>query len=268
MGSYREILNIELLHEYYGNDQNNFLQLKPDVNTQDWFNQQGFKFIQTKNIGRLLVPETVDLQDLLLENPDFEIRFDCTSNTSSFINYTDFPLDQLGVLVFKNNINEESEKEKIELPQSFEEDANSGLVVALVVLSLKNIDNNKDNWPVNYVVPFKSRRTRWKYFIINSSLEQGTQLGLGGKGHDLFKDPESVELPNNTTAQLFDSDSNLIPIKEESSIDLKLKKVNSNIENTGEEVLMEHLPNASPDALQSLIVNGKQEIFSAIYVYI
>ena len=268
MDSYREILNIKLLHEYYGNGQSKFLQLKPDFNTQNWINQLGLKFIQTKNIGRLFVPDSFNIQSILDETPDFKMQFNCISSVPTFINFTDFPIDRLGVLVFENSNEEDNEKESIELVRSFKEDGNPGQAVALVSLSLANINSNQTNWPINYVVQFKSRLSRWKYFIVNNSLEEGTQFGLTGKGHELFSGPTTVELPNNAIANLFDSGSNLIPVKENSSNDLKLKRINSSHENTGDEILIEHLPNASPDALQSSGVNGKQEIFSAIYVYI
>lgn len=262
MNNYREILNIQLLHEYYKDGQCKLLQLKPDSITMKWINMKGLIFTQTKNIGRLFVPKSFSLQEAISDTPDFKLQFSAISNSSLFNNFTEFPINKLGVWFFEND------NEQAELSPSFKEGDDYGMAVALASLSLSKLKNNNDDWPINYVINFKSRLTPWKYFIINNSQAEGIKFGLSGKGQELFQESTPTQLPNGQTAEVFESGSNFIPLKEDSPIDLALLKITPDNPSTGNEVFIEHLPNAGPDNIQYSLVDGKKEIYSAIYIYI
>lgn len=262
MSKFREILNLQLLHEYYLDGRCNDFHIVPDHKTKQWISSRGAKFLQTENIGRLFIPDSLDLEEESNQTPEAKLQFNGVSSNIQFINFTDFPIDKIGHLVFSNH-------EASFLPNFEEaEDAHGNSNIAVFEFLLAKLVKEKPNWPVNYSAQFNSRRTKWKYYFINNSLPEKTELKLGGKGYEMFSGPGDSKLPNGDPAQLFDSGSNLIPIKQKSDIDLNVMSVENENINSSDRILIEHLPNASPESLQSDIVENQSEIYSAMYVYL
>ncbi|MFK8006927.1 MAG: hypothetical protein AB8H03_11170 [Saprospiraceae bacterium] len=267
MNQFVEILNFELLHDYFINGKCNQIQIIPDVDTQQWISKSGMKFFQKENIGRLMIPDQFNLQEVLDETPDFELQFDGISSNPEFINFTKFPIDKLGRIVFKNESATNNVNGSIELSNEFQADSNFGNKIVSIQIKLSNLISNKTDWPNNYKVQLNSRKTVWKYYLIDGS-NKNMIFKLEGEGNELFSGPTSVELPNNSAAQLFDSGTNLIPFKEAGTMNLSLRGISAEKINDDGQIILNHLPNANPGSLQSSIANGKQELYSAIYVYI
>jgi hypothetical protein len=264
MSTYQEILSIHLLHEYYENGQCKNMKILPDANTQKWMTSTGVLFRQTENVGRLYIPDSFSLADAIDEAPeDFQLRFDCISTDSLFLNFTEMPIDAIGTLVFTNEFLESAEEAPIELTGTFHANTNPSQPVATILLDLTELESLQENSPVHYSVQFKSREVAWVYYIVNASDSfKADQFKLDGPESDLFNGPFPATLQNGTNAVSFDSGDNLIPFQERSSIVLNLSDPLTN------QILISRLPTARPESLQSKTVEGKRKIYSAIYIYL
>ncbi len=262
MIKYLNLLQIQLFHDYYmdGNAQN--MHLEVEELTGRWLFQAGIRFIQSGNSGRLMVPESFNLKEAIRQNPNMTLTFRCISQERGFINFTDYPIDEFGQMLFSNQEAEKTDQGPFLLKGTFTPDSNPREVATIRI----HLDQLTE-WPIEYQVRFKSRATTWKYFIIGGS-DSNLKLKLSGADAGLFKSA-TARLPDGQMAQVFDSGKNLIPSKEKSQIDLSLLSV-ANDKPEEDTVLIAYMPTPAFRDIMPTSSNedGEQEIYTAIYVYV
>ena len=262
MEKYTEILNIQLRHQYYSNEDCKEETIQASQKTQDWLKQvQGF-FKPKGTVWALLLPARVDLEVESRENPGFSLEFECHSLRSNFFEFTDAPLNELGQFVFSDEGGVDLEQSPIELKRTFESEPSPGGKVAIIKITLENLAGAKEKWPLNYQARFQARSVQWKYFILTGKGQTYEQLILKGEGSNLFEEKEDETIPGGQVAKIMSSGENKIALQESSTIDMSLSCMKS----TGEELLIDHLPNANGSGLQ--YSDSEKLLYAAIYVYL
>ncbi|MFK7908371.1 MAG: hypothetical protein AB8B69_24790 [Chitinophagales bacterium] len=117
----------------------------------------------------------------------------------------------------------------------------------------------------DYVIRFKNRATRWKYFFVlrNNKASQEDYKVESLKNEILFMEAEDVVLVNGANAKMVVSEK-AIPLKEHpvDKFQLKLKKNGKGV------VTAINLPTPSIQSIKPQSINDDQNIFSEIYVSI
>lgn len=245
--NYNKLFSVELLHDYFRNNIAKDISVQPTKETKDWMMQNNCLLKGQGNVWSVFIPK--DLEDGARPNT---LEFECQSADYNFINFTDFPIDEIGCLYFSN----ESDPTDEGLKSEFKSAEDHVPAAALIQIDLSKINEAGSEFRIQ----FNSRKLCWKYFIINTTGKNFTEIKLIGDNSELFEGPTDVELPTGQKSQLFDSKSNLFPFQEMGGMDLKL----SIAENAAPATLI-LLPNASA---QSIERNKEGKIKAAIYVYI
>ncbi|GJM35572.1 MAG: hypothetical protein DHS20C18_45730 [Saprospiraceae bacterium] len=262
MTNYQELLNIQLLHEYYTDGKFSQVNIQPDTATQQWMKQLGIRFLQQDNVARLVAPDSINLQEISSETPALQLRFECVANDPLFVNFTDIPIDSPGTLTYSKDAKEESNvNAPIALLGEFEPSGGQVQISAAINIALADLKQAQATLPIVYTVPFKARSTSWRYYVI--SQDEHLLLQLKNQQGELWNAPTSTMLPDGSKAQLFDSGAVLFPFQENSPVHLSL------FDSAKKMVLIDRLPNASPQSLQYPKPNdGTQEVYSQVYVYL
>ena len=263
MQQYTELLNIQLLHEYYKDEVCREVSIRPDQETANWLRNVGGLFRAKGPVWAILIPSTLDLAAESQAKSDFQLQFECSSGNPGFFTFTDTPLNELGQIVFSDDEVVYSGQSTIDLKGNFESQSSPLNKVATIVLSLANLAAAKQEWPLIYTARFSTRSVQWKYFFITQQNSACEKLVLKKEGSNLFEQKEEETIPGGVTAKVFSSGENKIALKERSSLDMTLACEQT----TGEEVLLDHLPNAGPSSLQ-IPKEGEGLLYAAIYVYL
>ncbi len=261
MTQFELLCSIEVFHTYYQNNICRDLQLQPDLSTNRWLQQNQLIWRQlSQNRWGLLKPTNFDVVTFAAENPAFKLVFEGTS-IQSFIQFTQYPVDQLGVISFSNIRPGEISGSVVNLPGKFIQSAKHSAIME-VELTLSKLGSTA----TQYQISFQARTTRWQYYILAQQLTLNGTLALQGENASLFSGPEQVTLANGQEAILFDSGKNLLAINESGTVQLGLaeQKEGSSASPT---VLLAHLPNPSPSSLTSGNEKG-EDLISAMYIYV
>lgn len=136
------------------------------------------------------------------------------------------------------------------------------LPLGVILISMGNISQEGD--PVEYEINFDSRKSIWRYFILNTSSNtdlQGLKIVSSDPEQRFFEEEEEVTLTNGQKARAFHSDpSNPIPFKQRPAEKYTLSITSPQIQL--------HLPYASEDNIQVINTEDGVQIYSNIYVYV
>ncbi len=268
MTKFQVLIKIELLHEYFKNGKCQNTRIYPNEETKQFLKSSGMFFEQKENIGYVLAPDSFNSSDLNAEDLDFQLQFSISPEDNRFVNFTEFPIDELGKYIFSTDASNGETTGSIVLDKAFEQAEAVTNELAIVQLKLSEITKEPQAWPIEYVVQFESRAIPWKYFVINNQEEEtGKELRLDGKGAELFNEGVSTTLINGSPAILFDSGDNRISLKEVSDIDMKLVLASKDNVRVAAETKIAHLPNANANGFQKE-ESTSTAIYAAIYVYI
>lgn len=254
MNRYKEILSIEVNHEYYADGKCKFLNIVPDPATQQWFSKHDMQLKSKGNgVWALYVHDMIDVEEIKdYTSADFRLRFNCLSNHVDFNLFTDIPLEANLCLVYSKNAKDEEATEFVAKKESIRMPAKE--LVACIDISLNDFDT------AAYTMQFKARAVPVEYYIM-SSVQVGTQtLELEGAQAHLFTGPESVKLPNGSPAQVFDSGQNVFKFKEREQVPILNLRISTG---DGARGLSISLPSAD---FRSLKLHG-QELYVPIFVY-
>lgn len=255
MNRYIEILSIEVKHEYYADGKCKFLNIVPDLGTQQWFSKNDMQLRSKGNgVWALYVHDMIDVEEIKeYTSADFRLRFNCLSNHADFNLFTDIPLEANLCLVYSKDVKDEEATEFVAKKESIRMPAKE--LVACIDISLNDFDT------AAYTVLFEARAVPVEYYIMSSLGQVGNQtLELqGGQAH-LFTGPESVKLPNGSPAQVFDSGKNVFKFKEREHVPILNLKISSGDGARGFSI---SLPSAD---FRSLKLHG-QELYVPIFVY-
>jgi len=251
MINYRQLLNIELKHSYFNDGKLNGFSTP--------LNQESLRFLQEfdlliktdNNSIQLFAPDTTTTSALI--ESGFTLQFDIVSHDSSFINYTELPMNEQSVVLFKND---STQGDLAQLSATYQTTADPSQTVGRVSIDFSNLPITANEKPVNYTAQFTARAVAVKYiFILRPNM---TQLKMKGDDAALFNGPYPTILPDGSNAQAFDSGTNVFPLSQKSSrrrtIDVTLNGSTINIA----------LPQPSPYPLKT-----EDNIkVSTVYVYL
>lgn len=252
--NFKKIITVSLSHAYYNEGLTNELQLVPDEETKQWFQQAQLKWTQRGAVGELYVPESFSLDDYAATNPETTLKLDLVANDPLFMNYTAMPFNINQRVLFTN-----SDDESSELIRSLIDSTSSNDVFVSLELSLDQLPVGKLEH--TYKLSLEARGAIWRYFIINHNNETG-ELSLAGNGSELFERGENTILSDGTEAQLFTSGANLIPFKMQTDISPELL-----IPSNGHAINM-RLPTPLLNSLKQELVDGEEKVYADSYIYL
>jgi hypothetical protein len=262
MVKYNKIFTLECLHGYYKDNICRDMILRPTAATENWIRQNGGVFKWVANNWYFLLPDTVDLMEISRQESAAQLEFTCQSNDMHFINFTDFPFNELGYYYFTNE--NSNELGNVLLPSVFKTSENSNNEIARINIDLSKFVGNKNSESPVFTFSFRPRSIPWKYYILNNFGGGVKSLSLTGNDNGLFSGPTEVEIAAIGNAYLFDSGENKIPIKEMGSIRLGLQGDLNGAENA---VIISDLPNAGPSSLQ-MDKTEDPALNAVFYIYI
>jgi hypothetical protein len=132
---------------------------------------------------------------------------------------------------------------------------------------------NKDG-ALQMQIEYTARATQWQYYIINRSLVKLDNPAVTGKSDIAFEGPANVTIATGQAALLFTSGKNLIPLSECPKYKFDLVNSSGATQDNGSrskkagKIIFKGLPHPQPGRFGSLIVNGKGQVSSPIYLYI
>lgn len=256
--------SFEISHSYYRNNICRHLDFVPNENTLSWLQQYGLRWFQSAaNKWQLWCPAQFDLANFMSENPSKKLVFQGVSSDPNFIQFTQFPIDQLGYYEFSTEGLQQITSPKIDIPGKFNSKASISNTVAIIDLDLGAIKSTA----TQYKISFEARKTRWQYYVIKQQQFLKGTLCLQGKAAKLFTGPELTKSLNDLDAECFDSTTNLLALQEQGAIELSLLIQKESRQSTTSQLLVEYLPNPSPGSL-SKAKDGGKELISAMYIYV
>lgn len=276
--NYKLILGLEVNHSYYENNVCNCLKFIPSKATAELQKKYSF-IIRYQTNGFELYANTIKpagefLQYIIKVSEDAFFEYTITSNDSNFSLFTELPVNQQGSLNydtgFKQNL---YDKEVLSLQAQILQ-ANT-LALGSLKISLNDVlKYQNDDGVLNMQINYTARATQWQYYVINKSSVKLNNPSVTGNPDVAFEAPVEVTIATGQAALLFTSGNNLIPLSEYPKYKFDLVNNSTAIpdnkisqKKTGK-LIFKNLPNPQPNRIGSVVVNGKGQISSPIYLYI
>lgn len=268
--TYTSLFRVTVAHSYYSSGYCECLQYKPSLNTQTLMNTYGL-ILKSNTTGLEVFATTNQPMESYLNyikrvSETTGLTFMGIATDPNFYNFTELPINQLGVLSFASNrTHNDAESENIQLVETFDTTSNSQNAVSITIqfddlLKLYTIQN-----PLQFSILLNARKTQWNYYIINNSNQEFKQLEIQSDPEIQFSNSTTVTLQNGQNALVFSSQNTKIPLK--NSVQYHFNLINTKTTLSGErtEIIINGLPIPNPQNLQ---VNNDLTIASLIYVYI
>lgn len=271
MSNYKLVCKLSVEHSYYKNNTCAGLQFIPAATTAAVLKQYRFKMV-TKENGFQLYADTAFTAISILEylqniHGHTTFMFHIKNTAAEFINVTDWPLNWKGRFVFDNSsvLNAMSDKVVLLTP-AFEQAISTE---GILLLQLKNIVEMLKSGVADYAIYFTARATQWQYYVVNRRNVHFTNLVIKDKTGIRFSAPEEVIIPSGEKALFFSSNETLLPLSNVAAYCFDL--LNENLTHTNgaaAKPIYKGLPNPDPLAMDTVIINGKEEASSPMYVYL
>lgn len=261
--AFQIIAGLTITHGYFNGEKCPILQCSPDTHSRSLMKKFG-----------IIIRNRVDGVDLFADKPlDFNyiekvagqdfIKLQLNTTAASFYTITDLPIGFMGAIQYDStNVTQE---DALVLTPNYE-DTEESLLVGAVTIRFSTIENGQAK---NLAIDFKSRSTRWIYYIINSSELKLDQPRIDAKGDITFSAPTEVTAPNGQQAMCFRSEEQ-IPLLQDQEFNINLMNdagANGN-NNKKSKLVLRGVPYAVPSSTQIMQNKGKTEFASHIYVYV
>ncbi|MFT5890101.1 MAG: hypothetical protein ACI9Y7_000190 [Dokdonia sp.] len=265
------LFSIGVEHTYYADGICKDLQYTPSLETQKLMNRyslylqtipEGFSFYTTTDQSI-----TDFLKYIKTTDDATSFSFDVTSMNQDFTVFTDYPITSVGAFYFDsvnttiiggstvlNGVFEPSSMSLVSFTITIDYDA---------IIRFRESGNNP-----RYSIQFTSRKTQWRYYIINNSNQHFEKLEIQSNSDIQFEDPIEVTLPNNTIALLFSSGSVKIPLEENPTHTFNLVATKTSLGNTRTQVIIQGLPIAKSNSIETYTEGDTTYVASPLYIYI
>jgi len=272
MNNYKLIFMLSVGHSYYRNNICTNLRFVPAGSTTAILNRYGFKINYRADGFQLYAAPSSDAACLFkqIENATglSSFRFEIKNGAAEFVNVTDWPLNWKGSYVFDNSdaCNTAAE-ETVLLNQSL---VNTNKIEGSITLHFKNLIEMLNRGVVSYSIRFKARLTQWQYYIVNRNNTHFSNLLVKGRTGMVFSGPEHVFIPTGEKALFFSSNETLLPLSEVTAcvFDLVNSSFMYDADTPVAKTIYKGLPAPDPLAMNTVIVKGKMEASSPMYVYL
>lgn len=267
--TYTHLFKVMILHTYYMSNICECLQYRANSKTkiiQDKFGfvfkllPDGFEFYTSSS-----QPIETYLNYITKVTGATAFEFEGITDYANFYNFTDIPINELGVLSYESDKSKTLSNDIIQLSETFVKDINNQKAITISVKFKDIISLKKSNSNIVFHVQMQARKTIWNYYIINNSHQEYDELTIQGSKEIQFTTPTETTLQNGQKALLFSSDSTKIPLKNEATHTFELVNTKKTISGDRKEIIIKGLPIANPQNLQ---IQNDHSIASLIYVYI
>ena len=272
--SYKMIFSLGVFHTYFESGICTCLHFSPASSSSALLRKFGFKMREQNNGFDLFCNTTGSLSSLFSymagAGQDY-FEFTMTSSNRAFPLFTELPSGGPGQLVFDSGsasnqfVNGAVLLSGSLLPMS--------VVTATGTLKIYFSDILKYQ-DAAFEIRFTALATQWQYYIVNKSAAQLDNPSISGKPGVSFEGPENVTIPSGQQAMLFSSGTNLLSLSEVPKYKFDLVN-NSPTGNSspakkisGGKVIFKGLPNPDPGNTGFIMLNGKKQSSSPIYVYV
>lgn len=270
---FHKMFSLEVMHTYYINDICKGLFYNPTKSTESIIKRFSLKLnLTTKGFDFYTDTKksiTSFLNYITKVTGEESFNFNAITVDSQFYQFTDLPINQIGVINYNSSSNEVVSDTTVKvLKPEFTPTIETNKLFSLSVKfqDLIKSDENK-NSPI-YKIEFTARDTQWKYFILNNTNQNLGDLSIKCKSEVEFEGPIEVTLQNGEKAQLFSSEKQLLPLSEipKYNFDListiKKNGVNRN------KILFKGLPNPNPNIIKIDTNQTETIVASLMYVYV
>ncbi len=264
------LFSVRIAHTYYADGICKDLQYTPSLATQQLMDRytlylqktpEGFSFYYNS------VQSVADfLTDIKTTNDATSFSFDVTSMNQYFTLFTEYPIATLGTFSFDTgdttSIDGATVLKGVFAPTNT---GNTSFTVTIdydAIIRFRESGNNP-----TYTIQFTSRKTQWRYYIINNSQQHFEKLTIQTDSAIQFEDPVEVTLPTMTTALLFSSGSMKIPLEEAPTHKFSLVDIKTDAGSTRTHVVVKGLPMAG-NSIETYTAEETTHVASPIYVYI
>jgi len=252
MVDYKRLFKIELRHSYFKEGKLRGVTLQPTEASAPLLQEFDMRIMLQENFLNVYLPETTSVLDLIALG--ITLQFNMVSQDPIFINYTELPMNEQGIVLFKND---SALGNPAQLSTTYQTTANPSQTVGRISIALANLPYTNNQEPFTYIAQFTARAVAVKYlFVAPPSI---TQLKMQGDDAALFSGPFPFVLENGTNAQVFDSGTNLFPLSEVPTVQRTLEFLSNAVPAASIK-----LPTPSPETLR--IENDR--IVAPVYVYL
>lgn len=271
--SFHKVCNLKVLHEYYKDGICKELSYVPSNTTQKLIDKFSFKLMIASSGFDWYVASRAGLEELLnyitkttgIESFDFDV----TTSNSSFYQFTNLPVNEIGILYFSNKSVERAlESEVIELAPFFIEKPTASTLFRVSIKFKNLLEKYKEGQMVNYQIMFKARKTLWKYYILNTTKQNLGHLSIESNNIIEFEGPKEVLLPNKEKAQLFNLVKPLLPFSEVPEYNFNLISTTKKSGVNRAKLLFKGLPNPNPNSIEINNISVESIVSSPMYVYV
>ncbi|WP_298507635.1 hypothetical protein [uncultured Kordia sp.] len=269
--TYTSLCKVTVSHTYYASNICECLRYQASQETTTMMNKYGF-VLRLVNDGFELYTSSnqsieTHLHYITQVSGATSFEFIGTTTDPNFSNFTNIPINELGVLTFASDqtVSNNTSDTKIQLTETFVTDTTADKTIAICIKFEDLIRLQKTTSDISFLIQLQARETQWNYYIINNSNQEYNELAIEGSDKIQFTSPTETTLQNGQKALLFTSKTTKIPLKNEVTYTFDLVNTKQTISGDRKEVLIKGLPIPSPQNLQ---IQDDHTIASLIYVYI
>ena len=265
------LFSIDVEHTYYADGICKDLQYTPSPETQKLMNKYSMRLQHTSKGFSFYIATEQSIADFLnyIKTTDnaTSFSFDVVSTNQYFTVFTDYPIHSLGVFFF-DSTNTTTIDGSTVMKGTFEPSTTSRTSFTITIdydaiIRFRESGNNP-----RYNIQFTSRKTQWRYYIINNSNQHFEKLSIQSDSGIQFEGPTEVTLQNGQNALLFSSGSVRIPLNESPTDIYNLVATKTHLGNTRTQVIFEGLPIARSNSIETYTEGDTTYVASPLYIYI
>lgn len=266
--TYTSLFKITVAHSYYASNICECLQYETSAQTKTILDKYGF-VMRLLNNGFEIYTNSQTIEEQLNYISQVAgidaFNFYGITTDQNFYNFTNIPMNELGVLTYVSDTTDASTDATIQLAETIISEASTQHAVSISIKFDDIIRLKKSSDAIHFNIQMQARETQWNYYIINNSNQEYNQLEITGNNDIQFEQPQEVTLQNGQKALLFASKTTKIPLKNEVTYKFDLVNTKKTIAGDRKEIILKGLPIPNPQNLQ---VNNDHTIASLIYIYI
>ncbi|EDP97199.1 hypothetical protein U8527_02590 [Kordia algicida OT-1] len=267
--TYTSLFKTTVAHSYYASNICECLQYKASTQTTTIFDKYGFVMRLLHNGFEIYTNTSQTIEEKLNYISQVAgidaFNFYGITTDQNFYNFTNIPMNELGVLTYVSDATDVSTDATIQLAETIISDTTTQYAVSISIKFDDIIRLKKSSDAIHFNIQMQARETQWNYYIINNSNQEYNQLEITGSNDIQFGQSEAVTLQNGQKALLFTSKTTKIPLKNEVTYTFDLINTKKTIAGDRKEIILKGLPIPNPQNLQ---VNNDHTIVSLIYIYI
>ena len=173
--NYKKIVEIQIKHDFFKNNNCSTFEIRPDIETQDLFRNYGIIFKKTSNGFVLISSGELRYSSGSFSGP-INLRFSLKNNDPLFLNYTNLSLENGNHFVFKNRGDDELLHESEFVDQStvsgFSDELFSSEIVIIINNENEFFGNGSEESTADskqYQIKFTSRVVTVRYNFYSSN---------------------------------------------------------------------------------------------------